>query len=234
MIVEVENRINFLAGRYPQRVERESVDYLDLNLHALSVGVPAQLLRNRADIRQAERELAAAGLDVKVARARFYPSLDLTAGVGLEAFNTKYLFSTPESLIYNVAGDLVAPLINKAAIKADYRSANAMQLQSLYDYQRTVLNAYIEVVNRVAKVQNYSKTIEIKRQQLESLQAAVESATNLFQSARAEYVEVLLAQRDLMEAKMNLIQTKQQQLSAIINAYQALGGSGTPTNVDCS
>ena len=92
--------------------------------------MPAQLLQNRPDIRQAERELAAAGLDVKVARAHFYPELTITAGVGYEAFNPKYLFLTPESLIDNVAGNLVAPLINKKAIQAEYLSANAKQLQS--------------------------------------------------------------------------------------------------------
>ena len=73
-------------------------------MHALSLGVPSQLLQNRPDIRQAERELAAAGLDVKVARARFFPVATITGGVGYEAFNPRYLFLTPEALIGNVAG----------------------------------------------------------------------------------------------------------------------------------
>jgi NodT family efflux transporter outer membrane factor (OMF) lipoprotein len=223
-IVEVENRINFIVGRFPQRVERNSAEYIDLNLHALSVGVPSQLLGNRPDIRQAERELAAAGLDVRVARARFFPSLDLVAGVGYHAFNAKYLLTTPESLIYNVAGELVAPLINKKAIRADYLSANAMQLKAIYDYQRVILKAYTEVINYMSKVGNYGTSIEIKKQQLASLEASVDTATKLFQTARAEYMEVLLAQRDLLEAKTILIHTKQQQLAAIINTYQALGG----------
>lgn len=223
-IIEVENRINYLLGRYPQPVQRSAANYLDLNLHDLSAGIPCQLLQNRADIRKAERELQAAGLDVKVARARFYPSLDITAGVGLRAFNAKYLLTTPESLVYNLAGELVAPLINKKAIRADYLSANAMQLQAVYNYQRTVLNAYTEVVNRMAKVENYTQSIEIKKQQLAALEASVESASQLFDNARAEYVEVLLAQRDMMEARMVLIETKKEQLGAVVNAYQALGG----------
>ncbi|QDV21828.1 efflux transporter outer membrane subunit [Aureliella helgolandensis] len=231
-IVEAENRINFLLGRYPQPVDRISVEYVDLNLHALSVGVPSQLLQNRADIREAERELAAAGLEVKVARARFYPSLNLSAGVGYRAFNPNYLLTSPESLIYNAAGDLIAPLINKKAIRADYMSANARQLQSVYNYQRSILNAFTEVTNYVTKVENYRQSIEIKKQQLDSLEASVDSATQLFQNARAEYVEVLLAQRDMMEAKMVLIETKQQQLSATVKAYQALGGGGVPTRVN--
>lgn len=230
-IIEVENRINFLLGRYPQAVERPPVEFIDLALPSLKVGAPAQILQNRPDIRQAERELAAAGLDIQVAKARFYPSLDITAGLGYQAFNPRYLFRTPEALIYDVAGELIAPLINKQAIKADYKTANAKQLQAVYHYQRTVLNAYTEVINRMTKVENFGKSIEVKKRQLAALEASVEVADRLFQGAQLEYVELLLAQREMMEARMILIQTKQQQLSAVINTYQALGGGGLTTGV---
>ena len=226
-IIEAENRINFLVGRYPERVERMTADFsqfLDLNLHQLSLGVPCDLLMNRPDIRQAERDLAAAGLDVKVARARFYPMLVISSGVGYNAFNPRYLFLTPESLIYNVAGDLVGPLINRNAIKADYMSENAKQLQKVYNYQRVVLNAFTEVINRMSKVENYSKSIAVKKQQLEALERSVDVASQLFQNARVEYIDVLFAQRDLRDARSVLIDTKREQLSAIINTYQALGG----------
>lgn len=228
-IIETENRINFLVGRYPERVERSAAFY-DLSLHALSQGAPSDLLRNRPDIRQAERELQAAGLDVLVAEANFYPKLNITAGVGYEAFNAKYLFNTPESLLYNVGGDLIAPLINRTAIKADYMNANAKQLQALYNYQRVVLNAFTEVINRVNMVQNYTTSIEIKKQQLESLEASVDVATKLFLAARADYIEVLLAQRDLNDARVVLIETKKKQLTAIVDTYQALGGGLIPFN----
>jgi NodT family efflux transporter outer membrane factor (OMF) lipoprotein len=223
-IIEVENRINYLVGRFPQPVERQSTDFVNLALPPIQVGVPAQLLQNRPDIRQAERELQAAGLDILVARARFFPRLDISGRVGYEAFNPKYLFNTPEALVYNIAGELVAPLINKKAIQADYLNANARQLQAIYNYQRVVINAFTEVVNRITMVENYSKSIEIKKQQLTSLETSVRVAYNLFQNARAEYVDVLFANRDLMAARMDLVQTKHQQLSAIANAYQALGG----------
>jgi NodT family efflux transporter outer membrane factor (OMF) lipoprotein len=223
-IVETENQINFLLGRFPQPVARTNTDFINLNLQALQVGVPAQLLQNRPDIRQAERELAAAGLEVQVARAAFYPRLTLTGGVGYEAFNPRYLIMTPESAVASIAGDLVAPLINKTNIQADFMNANALQLQRLYDYQRTILNAFTEVINRISKVQNYSDAIELKKEQLVALEASVENATRLFQNARAEYIEVLFAQRDLNEARLVLINTKREQLAAVVNAYQALGG----------
>jgi outer membrane protein TolC len=227
-IIEAENRINFLAGRFPQRVERDSAGFIDLTLHALSVGLPAQLLQNRPDVRHAERELAAAGLDVSIARKNFYPKLFITAGLGYEAFNPKYLYLTPASLVYNVAGNLVAPLINKTAIRADYLTANARQLQAVYDYQRVILNAFTEVVNRVSKVQNFSGSIAIKKQQVKALETSVDVANNLFLNARIEYLDVLFAQRDMFDAKRDLIDDKKEQLSAIVNAYQALGGGMVP------
>jgi multidrug efflux system outer membrane protein len=223
-IIETENRINTLASRFPQAVERYPAAFFDLNIHALSVGVPAQLLQYRPDIRQAERELAAAGLDIKVARAHFFPRLDLSAAIGYQAFNPKYLLMGPEALVASLAGDLTAPLINKAAIRADFMNANAKQLQSLYNYQRVVINAFTEVVNRLSMVENYRRSITLKQQQLTALETSVELATQLFQASRVEYIEVLFAQRDLLDARRVLIDTKRQQLSAIVNTYQALGG----------
>ncbi|MBS0201398.1 MAG: TolC family protein [Planctomycetes bacterium] len=224
-IIEVGNRINFLVGRYPQQVDRQSWDFIKLDSRMLSVGVPAQLLQNRRDILAAEREIAASGLDVQVARANFYPKLFLTAGVGYEAFNPRYLFD-PGAFAANAAGELIAPLINKNAIRANYLNANARQLQAVYNYQRTVLNAFIEVVNRLAKVENYRTSVAIKQEQVKALEASVDAATGLYLAAHpdVEYIDVLFAQRDLLEARTVLIETKQQQLSAIVNVYQALGG----------
>jgi NodT family efflux transporter outer membrane factor (OMF) lipoprotein len=231
-IVRVENRINFLVGRFPQPVARRSgrsIDqYINLNLHALGLGVPTQLLQNRPDIRQAERDLVAAGIDVKVARADFLPKPILSAGVGYEAFNTKYLFITPEALIYNVAGQMVGPLINFRAIKADYFTASAKQLQAVYNYQRVIINAVTEVVTRMSKVQKYGQSVEIKRQQVTALEQAVQDATDLYFNPRIgvqiDYLDVLTAQNALFDGRRELIDTKQEQLSAIVNTYQALGG----------
>ncbi len=229
-IIQVENRINFLVGRFPQPVERWTGEFIDLKLHPLGVGAPSQLLQNRPDIRQAEREIAAAGLDVKVARKRFYPVMTITSGVGYEAFNPRYLFITPEALVANVAGNLVGPLINFKAIKADYLGANARQLQTVYNYQRVIINAVTEVINRLSKVQYYRRSIDIKKQQVQALEASVVAATRLFQNPRGDtridYLDVLTAQRDLWEARRVLIDTKREQMSAIVNTYQALGGGG--------
>jgi NodT family efflux transporter outer membrane factor (OMF) lipoprotein len=222
-IIEVENRINFLANRYPQRVERVSEGFFDLSINTLGLGVPSQLLQNRRDILQAERELAATGLDVKVARVNFYPQLMLNAGVGLQAFNLTYLFE-PQAVLGNVAAGFIGPLLNRRAIRAQYLTNSARQRQAVYDYQRTILNAFTEVINRITQVQNYGNSVTVKKQQLASLQSAVQVATDLYLRARADYLDVLTVQRDLRDARMALIDTKVQELAAIVNTYQALGG----------
>ena len=190
--------------------------------------MPAQLLQNRPDIRQAERELAAAGLDIRVARANFYPKLFITGGRGLRGLQPEVSVHQSGILDLQRRGDLAGPLINKAAIKADYMNANAEQLQAIYEYQRVMLNAFTEVINYVSKVQNYSTSLDIKGQQLQALEASVDIASKLFVNARVQYMDVLFAQRDLADARMVYIETKQQQLTAVVDTYQALGGGLAP------
>ena len=223
-ITETENRINFLVGRFPQHIPRNSQTFTDLPLDSIHAGIPSQLLQNRTDIRQAEFDLAAAKINIKVAKANFYPSLHISAGVGYEAFNTKYLISTPQSLLYTVAGDLMQPLINRNAIKAYYYTATSKQIQAVYNYERTVLNAYIEVANQLSNIRNLSRSYDLQSQQVAALTQSIDISVRLFRSARADYMEVLLTQRDALDSKFELIETKKQQLNAKVDVYRALGG----------
>ncbi|HTU59951.1 MAG TPA: TolC family protein, partial [Polyangiales bacterium] len=222
--VEAENRINFLLGRYPQAVARDAQVFKGPLPNVTQAGIPAQLLENRPDIRAAELQLEAAKLDVKAAKAAFYPSLSIEAGVGYESFNVKHLVATPASLLYNLAGNLTAPLLNRKAIKAQYLSANARQLQAVFTYERTLLLAFTEVVNKLAMLKNLQQSYELRAKQVATLTQSIEISNVLFQSARADYVEVLLTRRDSLEAEMELIETKNQQMRAMVEIYQALGG----------
>lgn len=223
-ITVTENRINFLAGRFPQPVSRNSKGFTDLAIDTIHAGIPSQLLQNRTDIKQAELALMAAKLDVKAARAAFYPSFIITAGAGYRAFNPKYLIQSPQSLLYSLAGDLVAPLINRNAIKASFYTANSKQVQAVYSYERAILRAHIEVVNQLSNINNLKKSYDLKEKQVQALTESIDISTTLFKSARADYMEVLLTQRDALESKIELVETKKLQMNALINMYQALGG----------
>lgn len=223
-ITETENRINFLVGRFPQPVVRNSTGFTTIAIDSIHAGIPSQLLENRPDIRQAEKQLIASKIDVKVAKANFYPSLLITGGMGYQAFNPQYLIKSPQSMLYSLAGELVAPLINRNAIKANYYSANSKQIQAVYNYERTILTAYTEVANQLSNINNLAKSYDLKEKQVQALTQSIDISTTLFKSARADYMEVLLTQRDALESKFELIETKMQQMHAKVNIYRALGG----------
>ncbi|RYY40473.1 MAG: TolC family protein [Chitinophagaceae bacterium] len=223
-IRETENRINLLLGRYPQPVARAKQELLELPVPQTPAGLPAQLLANRPDIRQAELQLQAARLDVQVARKEFYPSLDISATLGLQAFKPGYLAKLPASLLYNVGADLAGPLINRNAIRAEFNSANARQLQALYGYERNVLNAYLEVANALSRSGNLAQGYALRSREVEALNRSTDIANDLFRSARADYLEVLMTQRDALEAKLELVETKKAQFLAAVQLYRALGG----------
>jgi outer membrane protein, multidrug efflux system len=223
-ITETENRINFLVGRFPQPIPRNSQDFVNSLPEKIHTGVPAHLLLNRPDIRQAEQELAAAKLDVKVARANFYPSLRIVGSIGYQAFNPQYLMNMPESMLYSLGAELVGPIVNRNAIKAMYYSANAKQIQDIFNYERKILIAYIEVANQLSNIRNLEQSYDLKAQQVEALTQSIDISTRLFKSARADYMEVLMTQRDALDSRFELIETKRQQMNAMVDIYQALGG----------
>ncbi len=221
---ETENRINFLLGRYPQEIPRDTNNMINLVPAVVNSGIPSQLLANRPDIKRAELDLAAAKLDVKVARAEFYPSVGISAALGLQAFKPSYFVKLPESVLYSLAGDLAAPLINRRAIKAEFNSANARQLQAIYNYERSILNAYLEVVTQLSKIDNLGKRYDLKSKEVDALTRSINISNDLFKSARADYLEVLLTQRDALESKLELVETRKEQMNAVVNIYQELGG----------
>lgn len=220
----VESRINFLVGRFPQPVARNPGSLMAATPDAVATGLPADLLENRPDVKAAELRLEAAKFDTKSAKARFYPSLRLDAGLGFESFNPSHLIATPQSLAYNLAGNLMAPLLNRAAIKADYRSANARQVQAVFDYERTILQAFTDVYNQLTAISNLRQRFEQLSGQVDTLHAATEVAKVLYQSAHVDYYEVLMTVRDSLEAEMDLVEAKKSQMQAVVSIYQALGG----------
>lgn len=222
-ITETQNKINFLVGRYPQQVVRTQNNFENLVPQQVYAGLSSDILVNRPDIKQAEYNLRASKLDVKVAKAKFYPSLGIAAGVGYQAFNPSYIFK-PQSLLYNLAGDLMVPLINRNAIKAEYQNANFKQIQAVISYEQTILKAFTEVSNGLTKIENLQNEYDFKAREFDTLVESIEISNKLFRSARADYIEVLLTQREALEVKFELIETKMQQLISSISVYKALGG----------
>ncbi|MDR6160250.1 multidrug efflux system outer membrane protein [Chryseobacterium sp. SLBN-27] len=223
-ITEKENEINALCGRFPQPIVRSKGDFMSMIPQTVYTGIPSQLLANRPDIKQAELELKSSKLDVEAARKEFYPSLEISATLGLEAFKPSYLVKLPESMAASLVGELAGPLINKSAIKANFQTADARQIQALYEYDKTILNAYLDVANLMSKVKNIDQYYKLKSEETKALEQSIDIANQLFKNSRADYLEVLLNQRDALDAKMELVEAKQKQLSTVVDIYKSLGG----------
>lgn len=223
-IFETENQLNVLLGRFPQKIERDSSHFLEFSPPLVTAGLPIELLDNRPDVRQSILQMEGAKLDVKVAKARFYPSLSIDANIGYESFNSNHLYKSPQSVFYNLGVNLTAPLLNRNAIKADYFSANNKQIQAIYNYEYTLLHAYSEVINQLSSIKNLNKTLSIKSKQVDALSSAAEISNLLFTNARVNYIESLMTQRDTLEVKVELVEIKKHQLISYANLYKALGG----------
>ncbi len=222
--VALENRINLLVGRYPQHIDRDAAGFTSRVPPEVHAGLPSELLVNRPDIKQAELGLTAAALDVKVARASFFPSLSLTAAFGIQSFDITKLVTTPASIFYNAATELLAPLFNRPVLTANYLTANAKQQQAVINYERAILRGLTEVCTQLGAIENLGKRVELQSQAAERLRESSGISANLFASARADYVEVLLTRREALESQLELIEMKRSQLHAAVNLYQALGG----------
>ena len=222
-IIENENQLNRLLGRYPGSIVRgRSLQARELPGQVLT-GIPTQMLVRRPDIQQAELELQAAHVDIDVARAEFLPSLNLNAYLGLNAFRTAVLFN-PASLAAGLLGGLSAPIINRRFLKADYRQSVAQAGESLYRYRQTILTGFSEVTTGLRGVENYRQVAELQTQEVDVLRQAVTTSNDLFKSGYASYLEVITAQRSVLEAELALINTKQAQFLSLTDLYRALGG----------
>ncbi|MCE3238548.1 MAG: efflux system, outer rane lipoprotein NodT family [Gammaproteobacteria bacterium] len=223
-IVEKENRLKFLSGIYDDTpILRNSETLMSMQVDELQIGVPTQLLENRPDIRQAEYAVKAAKLDLKSVQANLYPSLSIKAGIGFSAFNPALLFN-PKSLVYNLMGDIMAPLINRKAIIARIAIADSYQTQTVLNYEQTLLQAYTEVLNQMSNIKNIQQSFDTKQREVHLLDDSVDIANSLFQYAKADYVEVLLTQEEKLNAQKELVELKMNLIGSKVDLYRALGG----------
>jgi len=222
-IIDAESKINFLVGRYPQPIARPKVVWANVIPPKLTSGVPSRLLENRPDIKQAEYELLATNANLFTAKAAFYPSLNITGAMGLQAFKA-LVFLNPSSFAMNTFGGLTAPLLNRRQIIADLMTAKADQKMAYTNYQKTIVNSFTEVYNHLNLIQNTNEMYDLKVQEVDVLRQSINNSSELFRSGRATYIEVITAQKNALQSQIELINLKKRQYGAVIGLYKSLGG----------
>jgi outer membrane protein, multidrug efflux system len=222
-ITQQENNLSVLLGNNPGDVPRGLA--LPEQPHAPEVpaGIPSALLERRPDIRAAEQNLIAANAEIGVARAAYFPQISLTGDAGFASSALGTLFSGPAA-IWTMAGAVTQPIFSGGRIKSNVQLAEAQKEQMLLTYRQTIQGAFRDVSNALVA---YQKDREFRVAQ-EQLVASAEDAARLshirFKAGTSDYLEVLTNETNAFSAELNLAQARGNELNALVQLYQVLGG----------
>lgn len=221
-IRETENSLSVLLAVSPTNIERGTLEEQQFP-DTLTAGLPVQLLANRPDVKQAEWNLAQAYYATNAARSAFYPSLKLSGNVGWTN-NMGGVISNPGNWLFNAIGSVVQPLFNNGINISNLRQAKARQEEALLLFQQSLLNAGKEVNDALSRWQTSNLRLEYDNQQVLTLQEAVRKTELLMQYSSTNYLEVLTAQQNLLDAELIRAQDKFEIIQGVIDLYHAVGG----------
>jgi len=221
-IRQVENALSILLDRSPGPIKRGEFSGQKQDT-LLRTGIPAQLLGNRPDVREAELNFRYTFELTNIARTYFYPDLIISASGGYSGLSLATLFK-PVSLVGSIAGSLTQPVFNQGINKARLKVAQAGQQQALLAFENILLTAGQEVSNDMAAYQSTLEKTDLRDSQIANLQKAVDYTQLLVRYSSANYTEVLTAQQSLLSAQLSQVNDRLQQLQAVVNLYRDLGG----------
>ncbi|MGB8977390.1 MAG: efflux transporter outer membrane subunit [Terriglobales bacterium] len=222
-VAQQENAISILLGKNPGDIPRGLK--LTEQPHAPEVpsGLPSSLLERRPDVHEAEQNLVAANAEIGVARAAYFPDIALTASAGYESPALTSLFTGPAG-VWTMAASLTQPIFQGGRLKSNVRLAQAQRDQMVLTYQQAIQGAFRDVSNALVA---YRKDQELRVQQqhlYESAQDAARLSQVRFKAGTADYLEVLTNETNSFSAELGLAQAQGNELIALVQVYQALGG----------
>lgn len=221
-IADTENSLSALLAMPSQCIERGTLSETAFP-ESVSAGIPLQLLSNRPDVRQAERNLAQAFYATNAARASFYPNITLSGMFGWTN-NGGGIVMNPGQWLFNAIGSLTQPLFNKGANIANLKIAEARQEEATLQFRQSLLDAGKEVNDALGQCQTSKRQIELGKQQIATLNEAVRKTELLMLHSSTTYLEVLTAQQSLLNAEQQQSQFRFDNIQGYINLYHALGG----------
>lgn len=223
-IRQLENAICMLIGRKSESLERSVLSKQTVPTE-LAHGIPAQMLANRPDVQQAELSFRSAFQLTQAARASFYPSINLTSGlIGYSTVNGLSHFFKPENIFASIAGGLTQPIFARKQLISQLKVAKADQRIALLTFEQKVMDAGREVSDILSTYDTSLRKNINRNVEVESLTKAVDYTRQLLMAGEATYLEVLSAQQGLLQAQLNQVNDKLQQLQATSDLYRALGG----------
>ncbi|WP_160136186.1 efflux transporter outer membrane subunit [Chryseobacterium sp. c4a] len=219
-----ENALSILVGETPNKVNR-TLEMSDTSLpQNIMAGLPAAMVSRRPDVRQQELVLLESNAMVGIAQANMYPSLKITANGGVNSFKFDNWFQIPASLFGSVLGGITQPIFQKRQLKTDFEVAKIQREKNVLAFRQSVLNAVGEVSDALVSNENLKVQEQKAAEQSTTLKDGIKSAQLLYRGGSANYLEVITAQGNSLQAELNLASIKRQRLSSIVDLYRALGG----------
>jgi NodT family efflux transporter outer membrane factor (OMF) lipoprotein len=218
----LENTMSLLMGEPSHTIERSTLESQKVPID-LRLGYPAQLLANRPDVMRAEYNLMNAFELTNSAKAQFYPTLKITGSGGIQSLDIDHLFSV-NSLFASVVGGLAQPILNRRAIKTNYEVSLANQETAYLNFRKTVLTAGKEVSDAIRVFSVQDSFIDLKQKELNAYKNSVEYSQELVNYGMANYLEVLNASVNSLNAELNISNAEYSKMKAAVELYQALGG----------
>jgi NodT family efflux transporter outer membrane factor (OMF) lipoprotein len=230
---EAKNRLAVLLGEQPGKVHTELEERKPVPVPPLefAVGVPADVLRRRPDLRRAERQLAAQTARIGVATADLYPKFTLSGSIGLETLSLTNL-SSSGSLTLSGGPRITWAIFKAGAIRQNIEFQSALQEQYLIAYEATVLSVLEEVENALVNYAEEQQRRDNLRNAIQAAQKAVELAKHKYQAGLTDFSNVLDAQRSLLSFQDQLAQSDGTVTSNLVRLYKALGGGWTSLTPD--
>jgi len=230
-IVAKENQISILLGATPRPIPRGQPMYAQAVVPVVPAGLPSTLLERRPDLRRVEEQLVAANARIGVAKAEFFPKLNLTTLFGTASPEVSAL-TGGTATIWAVAGAFSGPLFNAGRTLGFYRASVAQWEQARLQYEQAVLVAFREVSDSLTALSKLSEAETGQDLAVKALAEAVEHATDRYREGLANYFEVLEAQQQLYPAQNTLAQIRRDRLLAYVLLYKALGGGWRLTDAE--
>lgn len=218
----LENTICVLLGEEPHPIERGTLSEQQFPTQ-FQQGYAMSLLENRPDVRRAEYNLINAFELTNVARSGFYPSFTITARGGFSSIDFGEWF-TPSSLLASVVSGLTQPIFNKRQIRTQYEVSQANQEIAALNFKKVVLTAGKEVSDAMQNFQTQEEFISLKTKEMEAYQKATDYSKELFNSGLANYLEVITAEVNRLNAELSVASAQFTQMQYGIVLYKALGG----------
>ncbi len=218
---QTENAISVLMGHTPESIARGLPLADQVFPPEIPIGLPSDLIRRRPDILEAERRLAAQTARIGVAEALKYPSLSLTGSAGL---SDDFTSGGLAAAVLGIGAGLFAPIFNAGQNQRRVEIEVARTEQLLNAYQQTILTALREVEDAVVAVNTYRSEYAARQRQVTAAQKAADLSWARYRGGLTSCLEVLDLQRSLFASQLAESQTRQLQLSSIVELYKALGG----------